>query len=129
VKVRPSSAVLTAASVPVTVMVSDLFAPLVTVSPARPFRLSVPWVAVRVTRMAPLPTSGSTMLIWLLLPDEKTSGVSSVALTEAGRRLTGGLSPVPTVTLDVAAGPTTTSSARANWISRVPALGLADTSR
>ena len=90
------------AIVPVKVMVaSEVPSPTLKVSPVRLASVIVPLVAVRVTCTEAAPASTSLMLIWLPLPLEKTSVVSSLTLCAPGMEFTGASLTALTVMLTV----------------------------
>ena len=82
--------VLMFAIVPVNVIVpSAVPSPTLKLRPVMPLSVIVPLVAVSVTWTEDEAASTSLMLIWLELPLEKTSAVSSLVLWAAGTVLTG----------------------------------------
>jgi hypothetical protein len=91
VNVRPLSAALRLASVPLIVIDAELLAPDVNVIPVVDPNVSVPSVAVSVSGSTALPAFTSAMLIAFLLGVEKVKDAEMSTVAVAGAVMAGGL--------------------------------------
>ena len=89
--VRPLSAALRLASVPLIVIDADLFEPDENVMPVVLPKVSVPLVAVKVSGSTALPALASETLIAFLFAVEKTRDAPMMTVADDGAVIAGGL--------------------------------------